>query len=75
MNVLAFGECSKLNMGALETALRMFETSGHSAFPHPLRQRADESTTNWAARVTVHLRWTEAACIEAGCPGRCPNDI
>ena len=75
MNVLAFEECSKLNIGALETALRMFETSGYSTLPHPLRQRDDESTTNWAARVTVHLRWTKAACIEAGCPERCPNEI
>jgi len=75
MNVLAFEECSKVNIGALETALRMFETSGNSTSPHPLRQRDCESTTNWAARVTVHLRWTKAACIEAGCPERCPNDI
>jgi len=75
MNVLAFEECSKINIGSLETALRMFEPSGNSTVPHPLHQRTDESTTNWASRVTIHLRWTKAACIEAGCPERCPNDI
>ena len=74
IDLLAFEECSKTNIGALERALQLFQVPAHSTSPHELRQRADETTTDWASRVTVHLRWTKAACVEAGCPDRAPTD-
>jgi hypothetical protein len=73
IDLLAFEECSQTNIGALELTLKLFQVPVHSTSPHELRQRADETTTDWASRVTVHLRWTKAACIEARCPERTPT--
>ena len=40
---------------------------------HPFRQQPNESVSQWTARIANEERAVRAACYNANCPERCPN--
>jgi hypothetical protein len=73
MGVLAYEAFTKNNIGLLETSLQRFYPNSATIDNHPFRQQPNESVSQWTARIANEERAVRAACYNANCPERCPN--